>query len=305
MTRFVHNNSKFRNMLSKLAGSHLTPMVARFPMRGIPHLLYRAYAAGPPLKQVEATTDFGDRLCVQLASYIDWHVWAFGTYEPEMGTLFPLVVRPSATTIDVGANIGVHTVRLAKLAHRVIAFEPDPVIADRLELNLEANHLTNVEVLRAAAGAVGSRTMTLYRSPEDDPNRGRASLLQHDHLSGQPIHVAVVAIDDLQLHDVGLIKIDVEGAESHVMAGAWETIHRSWPHIVFEWSPEYSSDYDFVEELRELGYSFSEVRRQRNRLTGRSSLRLLPLVRAPFGGLNVLASPSFREATDVAVEAQT
>lgn len=291
-------------MLSRLAGSRLTPMVARLPIRGVPRLLYRAYAAGPPRKQVEATTDFGDRLCLQLASYIDWHVWAFGTYEPEMGALFPLVVDPMATTIDVGANIGVHTVRLAKLAQRVIAFEPDPAIADRLELNLKANRLTNVEVFRAAAGSVGGRTVTLYRSPDDDPNRGRASLLRHNHLSGPPIHVAVVAIDNLQLHDVGLIKIDVEGAESHVMAGAWDTIHRSWPHIVFEWSPDYSPDYHFVKELRELGYSFSEVRRQRNRITGRSSLRLLPLVGAPFAGLNVLASPSFRQVTDVDVKVQ-
>ena len=116
-----------------LAKSPIAPVLGkRVPLRGPARLLFSSYARTryqPHRSVSRVITEVGDVFDADLSSTLEWQLWAFGRYEPHFAELFRLLVRPGDRCVDVGANVGVHTVRLAKLAGQdgeVIAIEPDP-----------------------------------------------------------------------------------------------------------------------------------------------------------------------------------
>jgi FkbM family methyltransferase len=240
------------------------------------------------------TTKFGDRFDADLSSFLEWRLWVFGAYEEHLAELFGYLVRPGATCIDVGANIGIHTTRLAKLVGprgHVFAVEADQALAGRARTNIALNHLTNVTVLHAAASDVGGDTRMLYRPTGPDSNKGRASLLPHPYLSGTALPTPTVALDDVVQQPVTLMKIDVEGYEATVLAGARRIVAEYRPSIVFEYSPEMFGDRRSPAGwLVEQGYALFDIRAVRHPLTGRTRLALTRLDDVPPTATNLLAA---------------
>ena len=88
------------------------------------------------------TTAAGDVFEADLSSTLEWQLWAFGGFEKHFAELFGYLVRPGERCVDVGANVGVHTVRLARLVGaegEVIAIEPDPDVVRRTNRNIALN----------------------------------------------------------------------------------------------------------------------------------------------------------------------
>jgi FkbM family methyltransferase len=288
--------------MHRLATSPIAPVLGqRVPVRGPARLLCRSYAKvdchpGDAITRLSTTT--GDLFEVDLASFLEWQLWAFGSFEAHFAELFGHLVGPGDRCLDVGANVGVHTIRLAKLAGpdgAVTAIEPDPELARRARGNVQLNEVTNVRVIQAAA-ADRAATALLYRPGTADTNRARASLLHHTYLTGQTQEVPTVTLDELCPDPVALIKIDVEGAEADVVAGAAATIARDHPAIIFEYAPqalgrEVSSPFGW---LAEQGYEMLLVRCRRNRVTGRGTLALsrLPELPARDGDILAVAGPT-------------
>jgi FkbM family methyltransferase len=156
--------------------------------------------------------------------------------------------HPQGLAIDVGAHIGNHTAWLSGVCGlNVLAFEPNPDTRAQLERNVKLNGLQNkVRVIGAAAGAA--------------PARARLEILK-DGNSGMVRAITdaagdldVVTIDSLDLHDVALIKIDVEGAEVAILQGAVETLKRCRPLLYVE--AEGAERKEAVERFLEpLGYA--------------------------------------------------
>lgn len=127
-------------------------------------------------------------------------------------------LRTGDLMIDVGANVGLYTLIAGARVDgggRVIALEPDPVALVRLRENLELNRLTSVEVRGEAAGA--ARGEARLTTGLDTVNH----IVAGD--DGEPsIRVPVVPLDELVETgvEVALIKVDAEGFESEVLAGA-------------------------------------------------------------------------------------
>jgi FkbM family methyltransferase len=285
--------------MPSLARSPIAPVLGkRVPLRGPARLLYKSYARtdGLPGRSRQLTTKSGDRFEADVASYLEWQLWAFGGYERYLATLFARLVRPGDRCIDVGANIGVHTIRLAKLAGpagQVIAIEPDAGLAARARANIALNQLANVRLVQAAASRHGGEHVLLYRPAARDANKGRASLHQHAHLTGEAVRVPTVTVDELCAGPVALIKIDVEGHEAQVVAGAAAAIESARPAIVFEYAPELlpgqcPSPFSW---LRQQGYALLRISPARHRLTGRGRLALQELTELPAAGTNILALP--------------
>jgi FkbM family methyltransferase len=283
----------------RLATSSIAPVLGqRVPVRGPARLLFRSYAKTayhPGDSATTLTTRSGDEFTVDFASFLEWQLFAFGAFEGHFAELFGRLVGSGDRCLDVGANVGVHTIRLAKLAGpggEVLAFEPDPGLARRARGNAELNKVTNVRVIEAAV-ADRNATAVLYRPGTADTNRGRASLLHHTYLTGQTHEVPTVTIDDLDPGPVALIKIDVEGAETAVVSGAAGVITRDHPAVIFEYSPrllgcEVSSPFDW---LASQGYQLMLIRCQRNGLTGRGRLALSRLEALPGEDGDILAVP--------------
>jgi FkbM family methyltransferase len=285
-------------MLS-LAKSPLAPVLGqRVPLRGPARLLFNSYARTryQPHKSVtRVTTEAGDRFDADLSSTLEWQLWAFGSFERHFAELFARLVGPGDRCVDVGANVGVHTIRLARLVGRdgeVIAIEPDPEVVRRTGNNISLNGLSNVRLIGAAAGEEAGQ-LELYRPSPRDTNRARASLLHHPYLTGATTTVPVVTLDAVcDGAPVALIKIDVEGHESAVVRGAADTISRYAPSIVFEYAPELLDDVVAqtpFDSLAERGYEMFRIRCPRHVVTGRGRLVIEPLPALPAVGGDFLA----------------
>jgi FkbM family methyltransferase len=137
-------------------------------------------------------------------------------------------VAPGDVCIDIGANIGVFTVALARAAGprgQVYSFEPDPENFNILQMNSSAwADVCGIELHRAACGDKNGRAI-LHRSTE---NRGMHRLYDSPCRQGDGLEVATVVVDEIVKDEfVRLIKIDIEGYEPFALPGFAAVIRRS------------------------------------------------------------------------------
>ena len=156
----------------------------------------------------------------------------------EIETVFlESLVSAGDTVIEVGSNIGVHTVPLAHalgVDGTLIALEPQPAIYRVLCANLALNGLYRVHPYMLGAGAT-DHDMSVQDGADAfglEHNSGGISL----NSTGDGLQVKVVRIDELAkgLGRIDLIKIDVEGMELEVIKGATETIRKHRPLLYVE-----------------------------------------------------------------------
>ena len=165
----------------------------------------------------------------------------YGGIEPRLTAWIGSHLRksPKGIVIDVGANLGWHSVHAAtyETVENVVAFEPDAFNAWLLERNLAINRIDKVIVEACAVGKERGFAR-LYRYKPS--NKGRHSLLKDYGLGSRLVPVVDIdsAIESLGLSDrrVLLVKIDVEGFEPLVVAGAKRTLQRT-DMLITEYSP--------------------------------------------------------------------
>jgi FkbM family methyltransferase len=164
-----------------------------------------------------------------------------GHYQHELALWLRTRLKPKSVVVDGGAHIGVLTVLMARLCPggRVFAFEPSPDTRTYLEGNLAANDATNVTVERAA----------LYDRDGEVALDVSAAQPSGAHVAGgggtaAPAATATVHATRLDtwavtqgLDRLDLVKLDVEGTEIAVLAGAEATIRRFRPVVVVECNP--------------------------------------------------------------------
>lgn len=268
-----------------------------FPGRLSDRFLRLVYPPGKRDRDhINLVVDYDKLLLINLdtAYQLEWRIFFFGCYEPHVNKLLKLTVKPGWVVLDVGANIGCHTLTAAALTGpqgRVFAFEPNPEIRRRLGINLGLNRLANVTVVDKALSDRTDR-MTLYLPPQGGSNQGQASL--HDPGGRtRPVEVEVLPldqwVDQAGLDRVDLIKMDIEGHEVAALTGARSVLARHRPLVVFEYDPENWSqagvDYGRAADLfAEAGYSLYII----------EPGRLIPIDRRPAKAADLLAAPKGR-----------
>ena len=160
----------------------------------------------------------------------------YGEFSEAEVALFRQLIRPGQTVVDVGANVGTHTLPLAQLVGadgRVLAFEPQRWLYYCLCANVALNDLTNVVCHEAA---IGESRGSLVVPELDYAAGGNYGGLELGDVNpgGWSYTVPLERIDDLKLTQCHFIKIDVEGMEKQVLAGAVETIRRFQPLLYVE-----------------------------------------------------------------------
>jgi FkbM family methyltransferase len=212
-----------------------------------------------------APADSGLTFYAHRRDVIGRHIAKYGAHEPQLTRWIAerLAASKPGLFIDAGANIGWHALHAARQGNveTVVAFEPDPFNAWLLDRNLSANGIEKVVMVAAALGS-NRGTVRLHRYKAS--NFGRHSAIGGE-THGSSATVPLVDLDGA-LHDLGLaekpvsiLKIDVEGYEPAVLAGASSTLSRT-DAIVLEYTPAISragglSVEDMLATLERTGFA--------------------------------------------------
>jgi FkbM family methyltransferase len=165
-------------------------------------------------------------------------------------------LRPGMTFYDVGANIGFFSLLAARIvgpAGRVVAFEADPEVAQRLRQHVERNQFSTIS---AEQKAVWSETRPMFfarTDPETSPDRGLGHVVTASAAGAIPVQA--ISLDDfLQTSPTpDFLKCDVEGAEVEVFRGAHRLLNKIRPILLCEMHSE-ENHCILLEEFSRLGY---------------------------------------------------
>lgn len=174
-------------------------------------------------------------------------------YAPDLQRFCRENLTRDSVVFDIGANIGLTSCIFNQHAGRVYAFEPNPAVFPLLQKNVETNRLQNVSVHNMAIGAT---TGTTHFAGES------AFGYMTKDVAAPAVQIDTVdrLVSEFGLDRLDLLKIDVEGFEPDVLAGARSTIKRFNPTIYMElnaWCILFNARLnpcDFVESLvRDFG----------------------------------------------------
>jgi FkbM family methyltransferase len=207
----------------------------------------------------------GFRLHVDLSEWIGQHIYLTGDYERPTSDLISALAGQGSTVVDVGANIGFFSLLASQCvgpAGRVLAFEPVPSTCGQLRANLQLNRVGNVKAYDLALANAGG-TVTMHEGPSR--NKGLSSMRAIEGATETRL-VQAAAFDDLDLGDarIGLIKIDVEGAEQLVLEGMMRTLAKHRPYLIVEVTERFlaafgHSGLSLCALLEPLGYRTYEI----------------------------------------------
>jgi FkbM family methyltransferase len=175
---------------------------------------------------VRAARVFGTRVDLDLADYVQRMMY-LGCFEREETRLVLHYLQSGMTFVDVGANAGYFTFLAASRvgnAGRVLAIEPDPVLFVKLDGAVRANGLTRVTPLNVGLGRRADE-LSLFIPP---PSHGNRAPTMTPVAGWEEVRVPVRTLDRIleeqRVGVVDILKIDVEGFEAEVLAGALEAL---------------------------------------------------------------------------------
>ncbi|WP_161805839.1 FkbM family methyltransferase [Pedobacter sp. Hv1] len=196
------------------------------------------------------------------STWIGARIVYLGDYEPELKKVFQTHIEADYTILDVGANIGFHTLFFRDLVGKkgkVIAFEPIPLNFESLNRNIALNGFKNIEVHQIALSNK-NETISIV-ADVNSTNPGSFNLFDQN---GDITVTCRIGDEIIITEKVDFIKIDVEGYESFVIDGLMKTITKFKPKIIFEYDNNYHkktglpANYIFS-KIEPLGYHFFMV----------------------------------------------
>ena len=171
-------------------------------------------------------------------------------WEPHNRAIFRALIRPTDVVVDVGANLGRHTVLFDALAAEVIAVEPNPVLVSNLRRTCTGLSHTTLHTC-ALGESKGSVAMDL----PIDHAVARVSTTRGGT-------IPMERLDDL-VERADFLKVDVEGFEAPVFRGAPRLLnHAGAPTILFEELQRDSAAHDVLETYTQAHYQFWAVPRE-------------------------------------------
>ena len=187
----------------------------------------------------------------------DWHEWGSNWEKIEFDEIMNHHITKWDVALDIGAHVGIWSMRLAEKFKRVYAFEPVPKHIECWKQNMqkftnEHSEWDNASILNTVA--LGHENGTGTMIVPNTTNTGRATFVEklfikkHDF---PKIQVKIKTLDSYEFSQVDFIKIDVETFELEVLQGAENTIRKHKPTMYIEMcNPE---AYTFIEKL-DIGY---------------------------------------------------
>ena len=181
---------------------------------------------------------FGLRYRGNLKNRLDWEVFFYGAYEKTYAYFLRDVVKekPNAVFIDIGANLGHHSIYMSPFCTEIHSFEPYTDVLKSFREKIDINNIQNIKIHNVALGEK-NEAVEFYAPTQID--LGVGSFVEGQKPHNKPIGTLTVVngddyVEKLNLPNIDLIKIDVEGFEKSVLTGLQKTIKKYRPTITME-----------------------------------------------------------------------
>ena len=227
---------------------------------------------GRSSQNIEVTRS-GIRWYLDLKEGIDFSIYILGGFEPSTLRLYNKLVKSGDVVFDIGANIGSHTLPLARLVSdigHVYAFEPTDFAINKLHnnLNLNTNLIKRVTVCQAML--VSNENILVEKELFSSwPLVGDNKL--HEKHKGQLMVTTgarAATLDNIvkeyNITRIDFIKLDVDGFEYSVLSGGEKTLKKFKPTILMELAPylfknQKNEFIQMIELYKKLGYFFYDA----------------------------------------------
>lgn len=271
--------------------------LAKLAFHGI-MLFRRALGEGPETEAVRG----GIRWQLDLRQGIDFSIFLLGGFEPTTLKNYRRWVKPGDVVLDIGANIGAHTLPLAALVGdggRVLAFEPTAFAFHKLQANILLNprlgrtiHALQMMLVADASAPLDAEIFSSWPLTDEEGlhEQHRGQLMSTTGATSASLDQV---LRELAIDRVDFVKLDVDGHESEVIRGARESLAKFRPGVLVELAPylfdgKPAAFEGLIDCFRSLDYSLQEVNSGRPlRLDAVELQRSIPVG----ASINVIAFP--------------
>ncbi len=202
-----------------------------------------------------AITADGNKILLDTRELKDLSIITHGTYEINVMPVLKYHIKKGDHVVDVGANIGYHSILAASLVGRkgmVFSFEPNPYVFELLKKSIKINGFNSR--VKLYQKAVFNKITKVQLTWNQLHGGGRLVVSGKEQLSDKQIEVDTIPLDDVikdEFLPIDLMKIDVEGTEPYVIEGAKKILEQS-PNlkIIMEWDVNFMKSHGYdVEKL--------------------------------------------------------
>ncbi len=210
------------------------------------------------------------KMAVFANDWIGANIFTYGVYEREIiKDLFFFLNQlgfkmQNYDALDIGANIGNHSIEFSKFFNNVFSFEPNQDTFEILKFNTK--NFSNIKIFNFGISDE-EKQIDLY----EDPTNFGGSSFKNFSPNTNKLQVELKILDNISLpHNIGFIKIDVEGMELNVLRGGRKLLEKNRPIICFEQNYEdfknNLNETESIQYLRDLGYKLYilETNRKKN-----------------------------------------
>ena len=159
--------------------------------------------------------------------------------------------------VDIGSHIGTYSIKLAHCCAKVYAFEASKQTYNQMCGSIALHEIRNIDTFNVALSNTNSENEVLWHVSID--GGGNSLIKPEENLIIKNEFVKVAQLDDYNLTNVTLIKIDIEGNELNCLKGATETIKTNRPKILFESNKDDNNRKELFDFLKSLNYQINNI----------------------------------------------
>lgn len=201
----------------------------------------RSFLSPDQMPNKEFQNDFfGLKFLGNIENFIEWYICFYGAYERQLLRFLKSIAKKMESNcvfVDVGANVGQHSLFMSKYCSHVHSFEPWDGVLNTLKRNLILNKIKNVTTYSVGLGNE-DKSLPFY-TPYNFCNKGSSSFIaDHNEKNTKALDLPIVRADAYfkkqGIEKIDIVKIDVEGFEKFVLEGLKHSLQEHRPVIIVE-----------------------------------------------------------------------